>query len=332
MTAIHVFGRSETDEVNSHHQPLSMAAAGTLNSLLPESGVSLFVNGPAADENAFQKAQSALNSTQATVALVEPGSDFGFLASQLPVSLASLAMAPESRCAVAVDVDRLRAAGGFRDVDSPLRELIVRLSLEDENQVVTVFDRDPNFHDCLAPINADLPLVEPSWPRRSHRWLASTLGSLCIGDVLPDVSSGVEVTALHAGLWQMNDWLDESHQCSQSIEGDGEGNGDYWHAIMHRREPDPGNAKYWFRRVGQHRCFEPLARAAETAIDESGSAETDLWKSRLGIPGSWDAAAFVDFCQSTSRSGDTGLAQAARRIQWAEMILLAVHTAQAAVS
>ena len=148
--------------------------------------------------------------------------------------------------------------------------------------------------------------------------------------MLPGVVSSVETTALHAGLWQINDWLDESHNCSQSIEGDGEGNGDYWHAIMHRREPDLSNAKYWFRRVGHHACFESLARVAAVALDESGSPKADSWKKRLGVSGNWDSSAFVDFCHATDRDGDPALARAARRIQWAEMLLLLVHTARAA--
>jgi len=133
-------------------------------------------------------------------------------------------------------------------------------------------------------------------------------------------------------LWQTNDWLDESHQCSQSIEGDGEGNGDYWHAIMHRREPDPSNSKYWFRRVGHHTCFESLSEVAATALEESGSSEAASWRNRLGAPGNWDPFAFVDLCQTTSRGRDPDLAQAARRIQWVEMLLLLVHTAEAATS
>ena len=61
--------------------------------------------------------------------------------------------------------------------------------------------------------------------------------------------------ACMAGLWLRHDFLDESHRISQDLENP---SGSYWHGIMHRRELDFSNAKYWFRRVGMHRVFEPL--------------------------------------------------------------------------
>src|SRR5947199_8095716 len=58
-----------------------------------------------------------------------------------------------------------------------------------------------------------------------------------------------------AGLWLLHNYLDESHKISQEVETP---TGSYWHGLMHRREPDFANSKYWFRRVGRHRVFEPL--------------------------------------------------------------------------
>ena len=52
-----------------------------------------------------------------------------------------------------------------------------------------------------------------------------------------------------AALWLRHDFLDESHTISQSIDTP---SGSFWHAIMHRREGDFSNSKYWCRRVGQH--------------------------------------------------------------------------------
>src|SRR6185295_3279275 len=46
-----------------------------------------------------------------------------------------------------------------------------------------------------------------------------------------------------AGLWLLQDFLDESHAISQDIDTR---EGSFWHAIMHRREPDASNSKYWW--------------------------------------------------------------------------------------
>jgi hypothetical protein len=59
-----------------------------------------------------------------------------------------------------------------------------------------------------------------------------------------------------AGLWLLAGDLDASHQISQS---DPTPEGSFWHGIMHRREGDFDNAKYWFRRVGNHRVLGQLA-------------------------------------------------------------------------
>ena len=98
-----------------------------------------------------------------------------------------------------------------------------------------------------------------------------------------------------AGLWLLYDDLDRSHKISQSIHTP---TGSYWHAIMHRREGDFGNSKYWFDRVGTHPIFEPLAEAASALVrDEfSASPTTDLDASWLSEAGDWDPFRFVDLC------------------------------------
>lgn len=63
-------------------------------------------------------------------------------------------------------------------------------------------------------------------------------------------ASDKAVIALMAGLHLWNDSLYASHALAQQIEDDETGS--YWHAIMHRMEPDYPNSKYWFLRTGNH--------------------------------------------------------------------------------
>lgn len=58
---------------------------------------------------------------------------------------------------------------------------------------------------------------------------------------------------LYFGCWA------EAHAIAQEIDTP---EGSYWHAIVHRQEPDAGNSGYWFRKVGSHPIFPKLAQLA----------------------------------------------------------------------
>jgi hypothetical protein len=164
------------------------------------------------------------------------------------------------------------------------------------------------------------------WPRHSltavSRILVNPLRDQILqltGLKLPTDSP--DVIALRAGLFQWHDALDESHECAQSIEGQGRHRaGDYWHGIHHRREPDYDNAKYWFRRVGSHPIFPELARRADPLI-----AAAPEWRERLLRDG-WDPFAFVDFCETAATGRNSEWTAAAEQIQEIEMLLLLAST------
>ncbi len=53
---------------------------------------------------------------------------------------------------------------------------------------------------------------------------------------------------VESALWLVVGELDRSHSVSQN---DSSAEGSFWHGIMHRREGDYSNAKYWFNRAGE---------------------------------------------------------------------------------
>lgn len=115
-----------------------------------------------------------------------------------------------------------------------------------------------------------------------------------------------------AGLYLYFSCRDEAHEVAQS---DNSAEGSYWHAIVHRQEPDAGNSSYWFHRTGEHSLFSVLAeraRAIEAAHPGAG----------LDLPGAWDPIAFIRVCESARRQPGSELEQAALEIQRAEWQLL----------
>jgi hypothetical protein len=119
-----------------------------------------------------------------------------------------------------------------------------------------------------------------------------------------------------SGVWLVHDFLDEAHRICQEIDSPA---GSYWHAFMHRREGDFGNSKYWFRRVGTHEVFAPLAeRAAELAKIRGNRRLIE----QLVANGRWDPFAFVDAVERTDRRGPADDRELCLDIQQAEWELL----------
>jgi hypothetical protein len=129
----------------------------------------------------------------------------------------------------------------------------------------------------LAPLltGSRLPALGPGLPNEGAR---SALAALVPDTIIPGHRDLGMALACISGLWLLHDFLDESHTISQDLDTP---TGSFWHAIMHRREPDASNSKYWWRLVGAHPVLKLLA------------AEF----------GSWDPFAFVDRCEGCRGAG-----------------------------
>jgi hypothetical protein len=169
--------------------------------------------------------------------------------------------------------------------------------------------------EALGDENSLGPALVQSKAR--HPKLVRALSEPAVASMFPSAPHPLRL-ALAAGLLQVHDFWEESHEAAQQADDRGErGTSAYWHGIAHRREPDAGNAAYWFRRVGRHPVFVPLAEAAKPLFDAEGLTAL---ASQLMPKDAWSASAMTDLC-TTAKPG-TPHERLARRIQRLEMWLL----------
>lgn len=121
-------------------------------------------------------------------------------------------------------------------------------------------------------------------------------------------------------LW--NDHLDEAHQIVQDL---GNADASLLHAIMHRREPDYGNARYWFRKVGEHPSYIGLTLETTTILGN----HPELQSFKMIASDRWNPLAFVDACEAAARKDlSTSGVEGLKAIQGIEMrsLVLAIGT------
>lgn len=151
-----------------------------------------------------------------------------------------------------------------------------------------------------------LPLVcrGPSNAEAARRLRAARAGSLFPGTFSSEGAM--------AGLWLYFECFEECHTVAQELETP---EGSYWHAILHRQEPDDWNSGYWFRRVGRHAIFDPL---------EAEAARLSALRPEAAAPagGAWNPESFIRYCAAARQRPGSAEEALAREIQSAEWRLL----------
>jgi hypothetical protein len=133
-----------------------------------------------------------------------------------------------------------------------------------------------------------------------------------------------DARGLLAGLWLWHDALDESHAISQALPS---ATGSFWHAIMHRREGDFSNAKYWYARCRHHPALAQVPALARATL---GPAATSTAPLHGLVAGEWDPDAFADVVEAVHRKPDDPLHGVAIQLQRVEWQALFAHCAKQA--
>jgi hypothetical protein len=209
-------------------------------------------------------------------------------------------MRQETQNAQSTSLEPANGLLGHVDTLSPLAHNLLKLNRERAyDQLVVRGDGDDEAR-------AQLDLVQPNQ-------LVSV-----------PVTQPADAKAMLAGLWLWHDWLDRSHVISQSLH---HATGSFWHAIMHRREGDFGNSKYWYDRVdSRHPALPAIGQHVGTMINPLPADKSLL---RL-LAGGWSPHAFVDLVEEVSSRPSDPRQQVLVEIQRIEWRVLFDHCARQA--
>ncbi len=125
-----------------------------------------------------------------------------------------------------------------------------------------------------------------------------------------DPGKDPKALAVKSALLLWNDDLDGSHTLAQDLD---DTHGAYLHGLMHRREPDYGNSKYWFRRVGAHPLFPQLRTAALDLLSEAPAK--DKYRKAIESAKDWDAFVMVDWCESAAEEREVAFLRTLQAIE-----------------
>ena len=186
--------------------------------------------------------------------------------------------------------------------------------------------------DVIQKLTADNPLPPLVPQQEASEALTASLQAVSTDALFEgqNVKDTTFADAIKSGLLLWNDALDASHTISQGLAN---ATGSYWHGIMHRREPDYSNAKYWFGRVGTHAIFPEIRERALALYDETSEPSEALASIGQAIAdnAAWDAAQFIDWCQAAESASEPDVVRFLQQVQAEEIRLLLAYSYRNAV-
>jgi hypothetical protein len=151
------------------------------------------------------------------------------------------------------------------------------------------------FIDRILRTEKLLEKLTPSEPL--DRELARQIRDADDAKLAGELKVGETLAIVRGGLLYAVDALDTAHRIFQDAPDD---LGSYWHGMMHRREGDFDNARYWFRRAGALPFFGALHRASsEFSPDMARQA-------------SWDPYLFTGQCEQARHGAEELVSEMAR--------------------
>lgn len=144
----------------------------------------------------------------------------------------------------------------------------------------------------LLRTRKQLPPLTPThvW----HPGLDEQIASLDEGHLAGEHPDGsLSARAWKAALYLWNDSLAAAHDIVQDLDTQ---TGSALHGIMHRREGDYDNAKYWFHRTGEHPAFHSLQVRAASFLEEQviPAGPLNIPLHQMASQGSWNPYLFIN--------------------------------------
>lgn len=241
--------------------------------------------------------------------------------------MATLLSPPWKPGALLIRSDVMHGLGAYRHIEQQVWEHDIRLAerghkieLLEEDLAVWNVDEDPS-----PGLMRDL---FPEGVREN--FLKKHLDQVDGASLAPsETGDQTHRSLLLAALHLFNDDLDPAHAICQGFGRDSVA-GNYWHGVIHRREPDFDNARGWFGRADK---WEGVLQIRDGVLDvlqrvllmpEYGHARDTAFalKRKIDDAGIWEPAFFVDMCE-TFRGTDTQDEMESlllREVQEAEMV------------